>query len=82
GDTVLVMVKEIDDMGRTNLTRKKLYDQKERVIKEGFGKALEEEKAKETAIEAKAASAPRPAPGQRRGGSQERPDRRQGGPRR
>ena len=82
GDTVLVMVKEIDDMGRTNLTRKKLYDQEERVIKEGFGKALEEEKAKETAIEAKAASAPRPAPGQRRGGSQERPDRRQGGPRR
>ena len=82
GDTVLVMVKEIDDMGRTNLTRKKLYDQEERVVKEGFGKALEEEKAKETAIEAKAASAPRPAPGQRRGGSQERPDRRQGGPRR
>ena len=87
GDSVLVMVKEIDDMGRTNLTRKKIYDQEERAIEEGFASALEDEKKREILIEAKAATAPRPSAGPRRGPHERSDrggdrDRRQGGGRR
>ncbi len=92
GDAVLVMVKEIDDMGRTNLTRKKLFDQEDRVVKEGFASSLNEEKTRETLIASQvaAAAATRPTSTGRRTGGYDRSgkerggqDRRsQGGPRR
>ena len=82
GDRVLIMVKEIDDMGRVNLTRKRLFDLEPKVREAGFGEAFEAEKAREEEI----VKIPSPAPGERTGGGGERRggDRRPGsdGPRR
>ena len=76
GDRVLVMVKEIDDMGRVNLTRKRLLDQEQKVRDAGFGDAFEAEKVREEEI----SRIPSPAPGDRSGG--ERGGERRGGDRR
>ena len=82
GDRVLIMVKEIDDMGRVNLTRKRLFDLEPKVREAGFGEAFDAEKAREEEI----VKIPSPAPGERPGGGGERRggDRRPGsdGPRR
>lgn len=82
GDRVLIMVKEIDDMGRVNLTRKRLFDLEPKVREAGFGEAFDAEKAREEEI----VKIPSPAPGERTGGGGERRggDRRPGsdGPRR
>lgn len=81
GDAVLVMVKEIDDMGRTNLTRKKLFDQEDRVVKEGFASSLNEEKTRETLIASQvaAAAATRPTSTGRRTGGYDRSGKERGG---
>ena len=64
GDRVLVMVKEIDDMGRVNLTRRRILENEQRILEEGLGHVLEDEKAREEAIAVLAANSkeePRPA---------------------
>lgn len=85
GDSVLVVVKEIDDMGRVNLSRRRVLDRRqEPELAEKFADAflLEDER------EAKIKELPPSAPSDRgdrnsRGGSQRPGDRRpQGGPRR
>jgi polyribonucleotide nucleotidyltransferase len=43
GDKVLIIVKEIDDMGRVNLTRRRILDDEQRIIKEGFSSAIQSE---------------------------------------
>ena len=51
GDTVLVMVKEIDDMKRTNLTRRRLLQDEESVVKAGFGDKLAAEAERDARFE-------------------------------
>jgi len=50
GDQVLVVVKEIDDMNRINLSRRRILSEEEKLRAEGFSEALEEEMARENKI--------------------------------
>jgi polyribonucleotide nucleotidyltransferase len=64
GDKVLIIVKEIDDMGRVNLTRRRILDDEQRIIKEGFSSAIQaeterEEKLKTISNESRPASSER-----------------------
>lgn len=81
GDKVLVMVKEIDDMGRTNLTRRRILDNESRIAEEGLSDVLPAEKERESVIAALAeANKNNPQPERERprdGGG--RGDRRPGG---
>ncbi len=81
GDKVLVMVKEIDDMGRTNLTRRRILDNESRIAEEGLSDVLPAEKERESMIAALAeANKNNPQPERERprdGGG--RGDRRPGG---
>jgi len=74
GDPVLVMVREIDDMGRINLTRKKILADESKVKEAGLESCLSFEAERDEAI---AALPPAPAGNDRRrpGGD----DRRRGG---
>ncbi|HCL80476.1 MAG TPA: polyribonucleotide nucleotidyltransferase, partial [Synergistaceae bacterium] len=90
GDKVLVMVKEIDDMGRVNLTRRRILENEQRIVAEGLGDVIESEKARDAAIavlaatckdEPRAPGRSRPPSHQDRGDRVERGDRR-GAPRR
>ncbi|MCF4152129.1 polyribonucleotide nucleotidyltransferase [Dethiosulfovibrio sp. F2B] len=74
GDPVLVMVREIDDMGRINLTRKKILADEAKVKEAGLESCLSFEAERDEAI---AALPPAPAGNDRRrpGGD----DRRRGG---
>ena len=74
GDPVLVMVREIDDMGRINLTRKKVLADESKVKEAGLESCLSFEAERDEAI---AALPPAPAGNDRRrpGGD----DRRRGG---
>jgi polyribonucleotide nucleotidyltransferase len=67
GDKVLVMVKEIDDMGRVNLTRRRIVGDEARVTEAGFASCLPDERERENLIESIAVNAP--------SGPRERPDR-------
>jgi len=92
GDSVLVMVKEIDDMGRINLSRRRALERRnEPEIGEKFADALILEDAREERIKALPPSGDRdrgprggtPRPGVRPGGDRPYSDRRpHGGPRR
>jgi polyribonucleotide nucleotidyltransferase len=86
GDRVLVMVKEIDDMGRVNLTRRRILDNESRIAEEGLSETLPAEREREAAIAALAeANKNNPQPERERssgGGRGDRGDRRSGGPRR
>lgn len=81
GDKVLVMVKEIDDMGRTNLTRRRILNNESRIAEEGLSDVLPAEKEREMSIAALAeANKDNPQPERERprdGGG--RGDRRPGG---
>ena len=81
GDKVLVMVKEIDDMGRTNLTRRRILDNESRIAEEGLSEVLPAEQERESVIAALAeANKNNPQPERERprdGGG--RGDRRPGG---
>lgn len=72
GDRVLVMVKEIDDMGRVNLTRRRILGNEEKVNEVGLAEALPDERERENLIASIAENAP-PAPP--RGDRGDRPDR-------
>lgn len=61
GDRVLIMVKEIDDMGRVNLTRRRIVSNEEKVREVGLADALPHERERENLIESIAENAP-PAP--------------------
>ncbi|PIE53989.1 MAG: polyribonucleotide nucleotidyltransferase [Dethiosulfovibrio peptidovorans] len=79
GDQVLVMVREIDDMGRINLTRKKLLADETKVKEAGLEAYLPFEAERDKAI-----SELPPAPSGGHDGPRRRPggdDRRRGGPR-
>ena len=67
GDRVLVMVKEIDDMGRVNLTRRRLLADENKVLEAGFAEALPDERERENLIESIAENAPPAAPRGERG---------------
>jgi len=92
GDSVLVMVKEIDDMGRINLSRRRALERRnEPELAEKFADALVLEDAREERIKALPPSSDRdrgprggtPRPGGRPGGDRPSGDRRpHGGPRR
>ncbi|MGI6784864.1 MAG: polyribonucleotide nucleotidyltransferase [Aminivibrio sp.] len=89
GDRVLVMVKEIDDMNRVNLTRRRILENESRIAEEGLSDALPAEQEREKAIaELAAAARANPSPERDRpshgGGRPDRGDRgdRRGGPRR
>ena len=90
GDRVLVMVKEIDDMNRVNLTRRRILENEARIADEGLSDVLPAEKEREEAITALAAAAKanpspdreRPSHGGGRPDRGDRGDRRGGGPRR
>ncbi len=56
GDQVLVMVKEIDDMKRTNLTRRRLMQDENAVIEAGFAEQLPAEIEREKGFETLSAS--------------------------
>ncbi|MCL1940659.1 MAG: polyribonucleotide nucleotidyltransferase [Synergistaceae bacterium] len=63
GDTVLVIVKEIDDMGRVNLTRRRILEDERRIMDEGLEYAIQterdrEEKLKKISDEARSAPPP------------------------
>jgi polyribonucleotide nucleotidyltransferase len=58
GDKVLIMVKEIDDMGRVNLTRRRLISDESKVTELGFAHCLPDERERENLIESIADSAP------------------------
>jgi len=60
GDKVLIMVKEIDDMGRVNLTRRRLISNESKVSELGFAHCLPDERERENLIESIADNAPRP----------------------
>ncbi|MDD3915944.1 MAG: polyribonucleotide nucleotidyltransferase [Synergistaceae bacterium] len=81
GDKVLVMVKEIDDMGRTNLTRRRILENESRIAEEGLSEVLPAEQERESVIAALAeANKNNPQPERERprdGGG--RGDRRPGG---
>ena len=87
GDRVLVMVKEIDDMGRVNLTRRRILENESRIAQEGLSDVLPAEKEREekiTELEAEAKANPQPERDRERPSHGGRPDRgdRRGGPRR
>lgn len=87
GDRVLVMVKEIDDMGRVNLTRRRIFENESRIAEEGLSDVLPAEKEREEKIielEAEAKANPQPERDRERPSHGGRPDRgdRRGGPRR
>jgi len=90
GARVLVMVKEIDDMNRVNLTRRRILENEARIADEGLSDVLPAEKEREEAITALAAAAKanpspdreRPSHGGGRPDRGDRGDRRGGGPRR
>lgn len=71
GDRVLVMVKEIDDMGRVNLTRRRIVSNEEKINEVGLAEALPNERERENLIESIAENAPPAAPR----GDRERHDR-------
>ncbi|MDR1875432.1 MAG: polyribonucleotide nucleotidyltransferase [Synergistaceae bacterium] len=71
GDRVLVMVKEIDDMGRVNLTRRRIVSDEEKIREAGFADALPNERERENLIESVAETAGPAAPR----GDRERYDR-------
>ncbi len=81
GDKVLVIVKEIDDMGRVNLSRRRIVSNEDKVKELGFADALPEERERENLITVLAENAPPAAPrpdrGDRdsRGGDRDRRDR-------
>ncbi|MBQ7570299.1 MAG: S1 RNA-binding domain-containing protein, partial [Synergistaceae bacterium] len=50
GDRVIVMVKEIDDQGRVNLTRRRLLVNEEKIRAAGLERALPEEREREHLI--------------------------------
>ena len=84
GDKVLVMVKEIDDMGRVNLTRRRILDDESRIAAEGLSDVLPAERERESMIEALAeAGRNNPQPERDRpregGAGRDRGDRRPGG---
>lgn len=67
GDQVLVMVKEIDDMGRINLTRKKLLDKKDELLSSPeYEDDLKTEAEREKKIAEANPPGSRPAAGQNR----------------
>jgi polyribonucleotide nucleotidyltransferase len=59
GDKVLVMVKEIDDMGRVNLTRRRIVTDEAKVTELGLAACLADERERENLIESIADSPPR-----------------------
>ncbi|MDR1377820.1 MAG: polyribonucleotide nucleotidyltransferase [Synergistaceae bacterium] len=76
GDKVLVMVKEIDDMGRVNLTRRRIVLDEAKVTQAGFGHCLPDERERENLIESVAENAPPAAPrGDRDNRDRDRHDR-------
>ena len=74
GDKVLVMVKEIDDMGRVNLTRRRIVSDESRAASAGFAHCLPDERERENLIESISESAPS-SPRYDRGDRGERHDR-------
>ncbi|MCL2009729.1 MAG: polyribonucleotide nucleotidyltransferase [Synergistaceae bacterium] len=58
GDKVLIMVKEIDDMGRVNLTRRRLILDEAKVSEMGFAHCMPDERERENLIESVADNAP------------------------
>ena len=50
GDRVLVMVKEVEDTGRVNLTRRRVMANEEKVRESGFAYALPDERERENLI--------------------------------
>jgi len=67
GDMVLVVVKEIDDMGRINLSRKRIFDRKEEV-ESMYQEAFSEEMTREEKIESASSKRERPATRERKPG--------------
>ncbi|MDR1740258.1 MAG: polyribonucleotide nucleotidyltransferase [Synergistaceae bacterium] len=51
GDKVLVMVKEIDDMGRVNLSRRRVIADESKVVQAGLAAFLPDERERENLIE-------------------------------
>ncbi|MGC9373312.1 MAG: S1 RNA-binding domain-containing protein, partial [Thermovirgaceae bacterium] len=74
GDTVLVMVKEIDDMGRINLSRKRILDKKDS-LDESFRDALAREMEREDEI----SKLPPESPGDKSSRDRDRNGGRRGG---
>jgi len=58
GDKVLIMVKEIDDMGRVNLTRRRIVSDEAKVSSLGLTHCLPDERERENLIESIAENAP------------------------
>lgn len=75
GDRVLIIVKEIDDMGRVNLTRRRILDNEERIIEEGFADAIAPEKEREETLKKISESAPPQPPRADRGDRGDRSSR-------
>ena len=65
GDQVLVMVKEIDDMNRVNLTRRRILEDESRIEEEGLMNVLPAEQEREKAIAELAATARSAPPSER-----------------
>jgi polyribonucleotide nucleotidyltransferase len=68
GDKVLVMIKEIDDMGRVNLTRRRIFADESKVTALGFARCLPDERERENLIESISENAPRDRERHDRGG--------------
>ncbi|RRD64875.1 polyribonucleotide nucleotidyltransferase [Fretibacterium sp. OH1220_COT-178] len=79
GDRVLVMVKEIDDMGRVNLTRRRLLADENKVREAGLAEALPEEHERDNLIASIADKAPSAPRGDRPSYGGDRGDRDRGG---
>jgi polyribonucleotide nucleotidyltransferase len=62
GDKVLVMVKEIDDMGRVNLTRRRIVSDEAKATQAGFAHCLPDERERENLIESISENAPSGGP--------------------
>jgi polyribonucleotide nucleotidyltransferase len=62
GDKVLVMVKEIDEMGRVNLTRRRIVSDEAKVTQAGFARCLPDERERENLIESVSENAPSAGP--------------------
>ena len=67
GDMVLVVVKEIDDMGRINLSRKRIFDRKEE-MESMYQEAFSEEMTREEKIESASSKREKPATRERKPG--------------
>ena len=81
GEKALVIVKEIDDMGRVNLTRRRILEDEQRIAKEGLSSAIQsenerEEKIKRISNEARSAT---PEKREREGGKDRDRNRSHGG---